>query len=84
MRFEQVKRGRKDNKVYDLINQFLKSKFDEVEVFNENDYESNARMVAAMRFTIKNHFDGMANVSKIKDRVYLYKIKENKSEQKAN
>ena len=75
MRFEQVKRGRKDTKVQKLIEQFLKSNYDKVEIFNEDDYEDNHKMVAAMRFIIRNHYNGIVNVSKTNDRVFLYKTK---------
>lgn len=71
MRFEKVK---KDNKVQRLIDRFLESDYDKVEVFNEDDYINNARMVAAIRFVIKNHYAGIVNVSKTNDRVFLYKV----------
>lgn len=75
MRFEQVKRGRKDSKVQKLIDQFLETNYDKVEIFNEDDYDDNDKMTAAMRFIIRNHYDGIVNVSKTNDRVFLYKIK---------
>ena len=71
MRFEKVK---KDNKVQRLIDIFFESEYDKVEVFNEDDYINNARMVAAIRFVIKNHYAGIVNVSKTNDRVFLYKV----------
>lgn len=73
MRFEQVKKGRKDSKVQKLIDQFLASKYDKVEVFNEDDYESNAQMTAAIRFAIKSYYDGQLQVSRTNNRVYLTK-----------
>ena len=74
MRFEQVKKGRKDSKVQKLIDQFLASKHDKVEVFNEDDYESNAQMAAAIRFAIKSYYDGQLQVSRTNNRVFLSKI----------
>lgn len=75
MRFEQVKKGRKDSKVQKLLDQFLESKYDKVEVFNEDDYESNAQMVAAIRFAINSYYKDQLQISKTKDRVFLSKIK---------
>lgn len=71
MRFEQVKKGRKDNKVQKLIDQFLATKFDKVEVFNEDDYESNRQMTAAIRFAIKNDYTGQLQITRTNDRVFL-------------
>lgn len=73
MRFEQVKKGRKDNKVQKLIEQFLASKYDKVEVFNEDDYESNAQMTAAIRFAIRSYYDGQLQVTRTNNRVFLTK-----------
>lgn len=77
MRFEKV---RKDNKVQRLIDKFLESEYDRVEVFNENDYINNARMVAAIRFVIKNHYRDVVNVSKTNDRVFLYRVSQEASD----
>lgn len=74
MRFEQVKKGRKDNKIQKLIDQFLKTNYDKVEVFNEEDYESDTQMVAAMRFIINRDYKDQVKVSKTNDRVFLKKI----------
>lgn len=74
MRFEQVKKGRKDSKVQKLIDQFLASKFEKVEVFNEDDYESNAQMTAAIRFAIKSYYDGELEVKRTNNRVFLTKL----------
>ena len=74
MRFEQIKKGRKDNKVQKLIDQFLASKFEKVEVFNEDDYESNAQMTAAIRFAIKSYYDGELEVKRTNNRVFLMKL----------
>lgn len=73
MRFEQVKKGRKDNKVQKLIEQFLVSKYDKVEVFNEDDYESNAQMTAAIRFAIRSYYNGQLQVTRTNNRVFLTK-----------
>lgn len=73
MRFEPVKKGRKDNKVQKLIDQFLASKFEKVEVFNEGDYESNAQMTASIRFAIRSYYDGQLQVSRTNNRVFLSK-----------
>lgn len=74
MRFEKVKDIQKDNKVNKLIDEFIKTNYDRVEVINEDDYKDNNRMVAAMRWIIKNDYPHKVKVSKIKDRVYLSKI----------
>lgn len=84
MRFEPVKKEKKENKIQKLINQFLQSKHEKVEVFNEDDYESNNKMISAMRFVIKNHYNGVVNVSKINDHVYLYKTSEKSNRKIAN
>lgn len=77
MRFEKV---RKDNKIQRLIDKFLESEYDRVEVFNEDDYMNNTRMTAAIRFVIKNHYEGTVNVSKTNDRVFLYRISQDVSD----
>ena len=74
MRFEKVKRGRKDNKIQKLIDEFLKTGYDKVEVFNEDDYENNSKMIAAMRWVIKNYYADQVEVSKFSDRVFLSRI----------
>ena len=79
MRFEQVKKGRKDNKIQKLLDQFLASKYDKVEVFNENDYESNAQMTAAIRFAIRSYYNGQLTVTRTNNRVFLTKTAENKA-----
>ena len=73
VRFEQVKKGRKDNKIQKLLDQFLASKYDKVEVFNENDYESNAQMTAAIRFAIRSYYNGQLTVTRTNNRVFLTK-----------
>lgn len=73
MRFEPVKRGRKDNKAHSLVEQFLQSKYQKVEVFNEGDYESNAQMTAAIRFVINSYYIGQLHISRKGDRVFLSK-----------
>ena len=74
MRFEKVRDIKKDNKVCKLIDDFIKTNYDRVEIINEDDYKDNNRMVAAMRWIIKNDYPDKVKVSKIKDRVYLSKI----------
>lgn len=80
MRFEQIKKARKDNKVHKLIDDFLATRYDAVEVINENDYESNAAMTAAIRFAIKTYYDDKLIVSRKGDRVTLSKVKVNAGE----
>lgn len=74
MRFEQVKRGRKDNKAKKLIDEFMETRYDRVEVHNEEDYDSNAQMAASLRFVAQNYYEGKLQVSVKKDRVFLSKI----------
>lgn len=73
MKFERVKEIQKDSKVNKLIDDFIKTNYDRVEVINENDYADNKRMVAAIRWVIKNDYPDKVKVSHIKDRVYLSK-----------
>lgn len=75
MRFEQVKRGRKDNKAKKLIDEFMSTRYDRVEVHNEDDYESNAQMAAALRFVASNYYSDSLQVQRKNDRVFLTKIK---------
>lgn len=75
MRFERVKEEvKKDGKVHKLINEFIKTNYDRVEIINENDYIDNKRMTAAIRWVIKNDYSDKVKVSNIKDRVYLSKL----------
>lgn len=75
MRFERVKEEvKKDSKVHKLIDDFIKTNYDRVEVINEEDYADNKRMVAAIRWIIKNDYPDKVKVSHIKERVYLSKI----------
>jgi len=74
MRLEKVKEIRKDDKVHKLIDEFIKTNYDRVEVINEDDYRDNNAMIAALRWVIKNDYDAKVKASKIKDRVYLSKI----------
>ena len=76
MRFEKLKRGRKDNKVQKLIDQFLQTGYDKVEVFNEDDYEDDAKMVAAIRWVVKNDYKDKVEISHTKGRIFMQKIKE--------
>ena len=73
MRFEKVKEIQKDSKVHKLIDDFIKTNYDRVEVINEEDYADNKRMTAAIRWAIKNDYPNKVKVSNIKDRVYLSK-----------
>lgn len=73
MRFERVKEIQKDSKVHKLIDDFIKTNYDRVEVINEEDYADNKRMTAAIRWVIKNDYPDKVKVSNIKDRVYLSK-----------
>lgn len=73
MRFEKVKEIQKDSKVHKLIDDFIKTNYDGVEVINEEDYADNKRMTAAIRWAIKNDYPNKVKVSNIKDRVYLSK-----------
>ena len=70
MRFEKVKEVVKDSKVHNLINDFIKTNYDRVEVINEEDYADNKRMVAAIRWVIKNYYADKVKVSNIRDRVF--------------
>lgn len=73
VRFEKVKEIQKDSKVHKLIDDFIKTNYDRVEVINEEDYADNKRMTAAIRWVIKNDYPDKVKVSNIKDRVYLSK-----------
>lgn len=77
MRFVQVKRGRRDNKAKKLVDEFMETRYDRVEVHNEEDYESNAQMAAALRFVVQSYYDGKLQVSRKADRVFLSKIRQN-------
>lgn len=76
MRFEPIKKPKKDSKLQKFIAQFISSKHEEVEVFNENDYESNAQLTASLRFAAKKYFpEDNINISRSKDRVFMKKTK---------
>lgn len=74
MRFEKVKEVRKDDKVHKLIDDFIKTNYDRVEVINEDDYKTDNAMVSALRWVIKNDYADKVKASKIRERVYLSKI----------
>lgn len=74
MRFEKVRDIQRDNKICKLIDEFIKTNYDRVEIINEEDYENNDKMIAAIRWVIKNHYANKVKASKIRDRVYLSKI----------
>ena len=78
MRFEEVKRGRRDNKAYNLVKEFVETRYDRVEVHNEEDYETNAQMAAALRFVVNSYYEGKLQVTRKADRVFLAKIKQEK------
>ncbi len=73
MRFERVKEVVKDSKVHKLIDDFIKTNYDRVQIINEEDYADDKRMVAALRWVIKNDYVDKVKVSYIKNRVYLSK-----------
>jgi hypothetical protein len=74
MRFEKVKEIKKDDKVHKLIDDFIKTNYDRVEVINEDDYKNNNAMVSALRWVIKNDYADKVKASKIRERVYLSKV----------
>ena len=74
MRFERVREEKKDSKINKLIDDFIKTNYDRVEIINEDDYKDNQAMVSALRWVIKNDYPKKVKASKIKERVYLSKI----------
>ena len=74
MRIERVREIKKDDKIHKLVDEFIKTNYDRVEVINEDDYKDNVAMTAALRWVIKNDYADKVKVSKIKDRVYLSKL----------
>lgn len=74
MRFERVREEKKDSKVHKLIDDFIKTNYDRVEVINEDDYKDNNAMIAAFRWVVKNDYSDKVKASKIKGRVYLSKV----------
>lgn len=74
MRMERVREIKKDDKVHKLIDDFIKTNYDRVEIINEEDYKDNVAMTAALRWVIKNDYADKVKVSKIKERVYLSKL----------
>lgn len=74
MRFEKVKEIKKDDKVHKLIDDFIRTNYDRVEVINEDDYKNNNAMTSALRWVIKNDYADKVKASKIRERVYLSKI----------
>ena len=74
MRIERVREIKKDGKIHKLIEEFIKTNYDRVEVINEDDYKDNAAMTAALRWVIKSDYADKVKVSKIKERVYLSKL----------
>jgi len=74
LRIERIKEVTKDSKVHKLIDEFIKTNYDRVQVINEEDYADNKRMTAAIRWVIKNDYPDKVKVSHVKDKVYLSKI----------
>lgn len=74
MRFVKVREVKKDGKIHKLIDEFIKTNYDRVEVINEEDFKDNNAMVSALRWVIKNHYSDKVKASKIKERVYLSKL----------
>lgn len=74
MRIERVKEVVRDSKVHKLIDEFIKTNYDRVQVINEEDYADNKRMTAAIRWVVKNDYPDKVKVSHVKDKVYLSKI----------
>ena len=74
MRFEKVKEIKKDDKVHKLIDDFIRTNYDRVEVINEDDYKTDSAMVSALRWVIKNDYADKVKASKIRERVYLSKV----------
>lgn len=74
IRFEKIKEPQKDSKIHKLIDEFIKTNYDRVEVINENDYDDNKKMTAAMRWVIKHDYSDKVKVANLKERVYLSKL----------
>lgn len=74
MRFERVKEIKKDSKINKLIDEFIKTNYDRVEIINEDDYKNNNAMTAALRWVVKSDYSDKVKVLQIKGRVYLSKI----------
>ena len=74
MRFEKVKEIKKDDKVHKMIDDFIRTNYDRVEVINEDDYKTDSAMVSALRWVIKNDYADKVKASKIRERVYLSKV----------
>lgn len=74
MRLKKIREIRKDDKVHKLIDDFIKTNYDRVEVINEDDYKDNQAMISAIRWVVKNDYSDKVKASKIKGRVYLSKI----------
>lgn len=74
IRLKKIREIRKDDKVHKLIEDFIKTNYDRVEVINEEDYKDNQAMISAIRWALKNDYSDKVKASKIKGRVYLSKI----------
>jgi hypothetical protein len=75
MRIEEIKKGRKDTKVIKLIDEFIRTGYDKVEVLNEDDYPTNKEMASAIRGVITYKYKDKVKVIRNKERVFLSKIK---------
>lgn len=75
LRIEQVKKGRKDIKVEKLLNEFIETGYDKVEVLNEDDYPTNKEMASAIRSIVTIKYRDKVRVTRNKERVFISKIK---------
>lgn len=73
MRFEKLKKGKKDSRVTKFIDKFINTNYDKVEIFNEEDYETDDQMVAALRFAVKNYYKDQVNISKTNGRIFMFR-----------
>lgn len=71
MRFEKLKRGRKDSKVTKFIEEFVETNYDKVEVFNEEDYPSDNQMIAALRFAAKSYYEDKVKITTNSGRIFM-------------
>lgn len=76
MRIEEVRKGRKDVKVEKLLNEFIETGYDKVEVLNEDDYPTNKEMASAIRSVVAVKYRDKVKVIRNKERVFITKIKD--------
>lgn len=74
MRFEKLKRGRKDSKVTKFIDDFVETNYDRVEVFNEEDFETDGKMIAALRFAAKSYYEDKVKITTNNGRIFMSRI----------